>query len=326
MTVRADGLATDDAYSMNEDAAGGLVVPVDSGLLANDVGGSAVLCVAAVHIEALQGILDLGGLSDGSFTYTPPLNFNGTTSFTYDVATMVGGACPPPPTAEGTATVTFTVHPVNDAPTAAADAFTALAGHTLNVAPPGVLGNDGDVDGDPLTAVKKSSPAHGVVTLGADGRFSYTPATGYRGPDQFSYWASDGTDHSVQRLVSLTVVAVPPPPTPTPVPTATAAPPTASPEPSPTDSPLPSEPGLPSPSPEASGLPSASPSASPITGPVSGGGGPPIVAIGALALLLGLLAVAGVFFVRSQRAAEDGEAQPGYLGGQFDDHGGDDQA
>ena len=326
MTVRADGLATDDAYSMNEDAAGGLVVPVDSGLLANDVGGSAVLCVAAVHTEALQGILDLGGVSDGSFTYTPPLNFNATTSFTYDVATLVGGACPPPPTAEGTATVTFTIHPVNDAPTAAADAFTALAGHALNVAAPGVLGNDGDVDGDPLTAVKKSSPAHGVVTLAADGSFSYTPATGYRGPDQFSYWASDGTDHSSQRLVSLTVVAVPPPSTPTPSPTATPAPPTASPEPSPTDSPLPSESGVPAPSAETTGPPSASPSASPITGAVVGGAGPPIMAIGALALLLGLLAVAGVFFVRSQRARDDGEAEPGYRGGNYDGGADDDQA
>jgi len=323
MTVRADGLATDDAYSMSEDAPGGLVVPVDSGVLANDVGGSAVLCVASVHTEALEGVLDLGGASDGSFTYTPPPNFNGTTTFTYDVATMVGGVCPPSPTAEGTATVTLTVNAVNDAPTAAADAFTALAGHTLNVAAPGVLGNDSDVDGDPLTAVKKSSPAHGVATLAADGSFSYTPATGYTGSDQFSYWASDGTDHSVQRLVSLTVVAVPPPPTPTPIPTATPVPPTASPEPSPTDSPLPSESGLPTPSPEATGLPSASPSASPVTGPVAGDGGLPIAAIGALALLLGLLAVAGVFFVRSQRSGET-DPQVGYSG-EYDDDIGDDR-
>jgi hypothetical protein len=265
-------------------------------------------------------------VTDGSFTYTPPQNFNGTTNFTYDVATLVAGVCPPPPTAEGTATVTITVDPVNDPPTAAADAFTALAGHTLNVAAPGVLGNDADVDGDPLTAVKKSSPAHGDVTLAADGSFSYRPATGYRGPDQFSYWASDGTDHSVQRLVSLTVVAVPPRPTPTPIPTPTPVLPTASPEPSPADSALPSESGLPTPSPEATGVPSASPSAGPTTGPVSGSGGLPIGAIAALALLLGLLAVAGVFFVRSQRVAEEGEAQPGHPGGQFDDEGGDDQA
>jgi hypothetical protein len=316
--VAADGLAADDAYSIAED--GVLTVPVETGVLANDTGGSLVLCVSGFDTTTLQGTLqDPGVNADGSFTYTPPPNFNGTETFTYDVATLIAGVCPPPPTAEGKGTVTITVTPVNDPPTAVADSFTALAGHTLNVAAPGVLGNDSDVDGDSLTAVRKSSPAYGVVTLAADGSFSYTPDSGYRGPDQFSYWASDGTDHSVQRLVRLTVVAVPPPPTPTPIPTPTPVPPMASPEPTPTESPIPSDSGLATPSPEATFAASPSPSAGPVTGPLVGGGGPPIVAIGALALLLLLLAVAGVYFVRSQRAGDDEQAQPGHLGDDFDD-------
>ena len=317
LTVAADGLAMDDpSYAVAEDQV--LTVPVETGVLSNDTGGSLVLCVASVHTESLQGVLDLGGVSDGSFTYTPPPNFNGTTSFTYDVATIVG-ECPPPPVAEGTATVTITVAAVNDAPTAIGDSFTALKGHTLNIAAPGVLGNDSDVDGDPLTAVKKASPAHGAVTLAQDGAFSYTPDPGYVGSDQFAYWASDGTAHSPQRIVSLTVAALPPTPSPTPVVTPTPVPPTASPEPSPSESPEPSDSGLASPSPGASGIPSPSPSSGPVTGPVAGGGGPSIVALGALALLLSLLAVAAVFFIRSQRAGDDGEGQPGYLGGDFDD-------
>jgi len=319
-TVAADGLAVDDAYPPPPIAEDGvLVVPVETGLLANDTGGSLVLCVASVHNESLQGTLDLGGVTDGSFTYTPPPNFNGTTTFTYDVTTLVAGACPPLPTVEGTATVTIAVAAVNDAPTAVGDSFTALKGHTLNIAAPGVLGNDSDVDGDTLTAVKKANPAHGVVTLAPDGAFSYTPDAGYVGPDQFSYWASDGTDHSPQRIVSLTVAALPPTPSPTPVVTPTPVPPTVSPEPSPSEAPTPTDSGLASPSPSVGGLPSASPSPGPVTGPIAGGGGLPIVALGALALLLGLLAVAGVFFVRSQRSGDDGEAQPGYLGGDFDD-------
>ena len=319
LSVAADGLAVDDpSYSVAEDQV--LTVPAETGVLANDVGGSLVLCVSSFVTTGLQGALTdpPGVAADGSFTYTPPPNFNGTTTFTYDVATRVAGVCPPPPTAEGTATVTITVTPVNDAPTAVGDSFTALKGHTLNIAAPGVLGNDSDVDGDTLTAVKKANPAHGVVTLAPDGAFSYTPDTGYVGQDQFAYWASDGTDHSPQRVVSLAVAALPPTPSPTPVVTPTPVPPTASPEPSPTDSPAPSDSGLASPSPSVAGLPSASPSSGPVTGPDAGGGGLPIVALGALALLLGLLAVAGVFFVRSQRAGDDRE-QAGYLGGDFDD-------
>ena len=61
----------------------------------------------------------------------------------------------------------------------------------LTVAAPGVLGNDSDPDGDPLTAVLVSGPSHGSLTLNANGVL-YTPAVDYAGADSFSYRASDG--------------------------------------------------------------------------------------------------------------------------------------
>ena len=75
----------------------------------------------------------------------PAANFNGTDSFTYRAN-------------DGTlhsnlATVTLTVTAVNDAPIAADDAYTTTEDTALTVAAPGVLGNDSDPDGDPLTAV-----------------------------------------------------------------------------------------------------------------------------------------------------------------------------
>ena len=57
------------------------------------------------------------------------------------------------------ATVTITVNPVNDAPVAANDSLQHQRGHALTVAAPGVLGNDSDVDGNPLTAVLVTGPA-----------------------------------------------------------------------------------------------------------------------------------------------------------------------
>ena len=325
--VAADGLAVDDAYPMDEDASGGLVVPVESGVLANDTGGSLVLCVSTFDTTGLVGTLQDPGLApDGSFTYTPPTNFNGTTTFTYGVATMVAGVCPPPPTAEGTATVTITVNPVNDPPTAVADSFTALRDRTLNVGAPGVLINDSDVDGDSLTAVKVNSPSHGVVTLASDGSFSYTPNARYVGPDAFSYRASDGTAQSAQRVVTLSVVAVPPPPTPTPAPTPTPVPTEApTPEPSATESPAPSESGLEVPSIGSTESAAPSPTAEPAGGPVSGQGGLPLIAIAALLLLLGLLAVAAVYFVRSQGAGEDEALEPAGDGDLDDDAIADDE-
>ena len=84
---------------------------------------------------------------------------------------------------------------VNDTPVAAAEAYTTAVDTALDVtAADGVLANDSDVEGDTLIAVVVGSgPAHGTVTMNDDGSFSYLPATGYNGPDSFTYRVRD--DH-----------------------------------------------------------------------------------------------------------------------------------
>jgi len=72
------------------------------------------------------------------------------------------------------------------------DSYTADEDTALNVAAPGVLGNDTDTDGDSLTAIWVSGPSNGTLTLNTDGSFSYTPNANYAGPDTFTYTASDG--------------------------------------------------------------------------------------------------------------------------------------
>ena len=62
-----------------------------------------------------------------------------------------------------------------------------------------MLGNDTDIDGQPLTAMLVSGPAHGTLTLNANGSYSYQPAPNYSGPDSFTYRASDGTATSATR-------------------------------------------------------------------------------------------------------------------------------
>jgi len=106
------------------------------------------------------------------------------------------------------ATVSLTVAPVNDAPTAANDAFSVTEDGTLTVAAPGLLGNDADIDGDTLSAVLVSGPAHGTLTLNADGSFTYTPNANYNGADSFTYKANDGSADSNAAVVALTVTAV----------------------------------------------------------------------------------------------------------------------
>jgi len=76
---------------------------------------------------------------------------------------------------------------VNDAPVAVNDSYTTAEDTTLNVAAPGVLANDTDVDGGTLSAVLVSQPTHGSLTLNSNGSFTYVPAANYNGTDSFTY-------------------------------------------------------------------------------------------------------------------------------------------
>ncbi|MFI6427933.1 LamG-like jellyroll fold domain-containing protein [Promicromonospora sp. NPDC050880] len=93
----------------------------------------------------------------------------------------------------------------NTAPVGAADAYGTVEDEPLEVAAPGLLANDTDIDGDDLTATGLTQPAHGDVVLRADGSFTYTPDSGYSGTDTFTYKASDGTATSAATTVTVTV-------------------------------------------------------------------------------------------------------------------------
>ena len=108
--------------------------------------------------------------------------------------------------------VTINVTAVNDAPVAVDDAYSTSEDVALAVPAPGVLGNDTDPDGDALTAALVSGPAHGSLSLNANGSFSYTPDANYSGPDSFTYQASDGDTNSTVATVSILVSAVNDPP------------------------------------------------------------------------------------------------------------------
>src|SRR5205823_8951313 len=72
-----------------------------------------------------------------------------------------------------------TISGVNDAPLAVNDSYTTAEDTALNVAAPGVLANDSDVDGDTLSAVLVSQPTHGSLTLNSNGSFSCLEAATY---------------------------------------------------------------------------------------------------------------------------------------------------
>lgn len=99
--------------------------------------------------------------------------------------------------------------PVNDVPVAGNDAYSTNANTSLTVAASGVLVNDTDVDGDPLTALLVGGPTNGSLTLNANGSFTYTPSANFSGPVSFTYRAQDpsGAQSNVA-TVSIMVAAI----------------------------------------------------------------------------------------------------------------------
>ena len=135
--------------------------------------------------------------TDGTYSYTPASNYNGTDSFTYKVN---DGSLD-----SNEVTVSLTVTAVNDAPVltgrnASTAEDTALILELRNTAT--------DVDSTTLTPVIVTQPAHGTLVKNTDGRYTYRPAKDYNGTDSFTYKVNDGLLNSNTVTVNLTVTPV----------------------------------------------------------------------------------------------------------------------
>jgi len=93
----------------------------------------------------------------------------------------------------------------NVPPVAVDDAYEGTEDTLLAVVVPGVLLNDTDSDGDPLSAILDTPPGGGTLALNADGSFTYMPADGFVGAVTFTYHAYDGEASSNIAVVTLTI-------------------------------------------------------------------------------------------------------------------------
>ncbi|MBI4473545.1 MAG: PKD domain-containing protein [Acidobacteria bacterium] len=90
-------------------------------------------------------------------------------------------------------------------PTAVSDSYTTNQDTTLTVGAPGVMVNDSDPDGEPLTAILVTTTSNGTLTLNSNGSFTYVPNTGYYGTDTFTYKVNDGSLDSNIATVTITI-------------------------------------------------------------------------------------------------------------------------
>lgn len=186
--------AVDDTYSTLQDVPMIVAAP---GVLSNDTDPDGLPLTAELFTSPANGAVTLN--PDGSLAYTPNAGYSGADTFTYRCTNGTLFSDP--------ATVTITVTPLtNTPPVANPDTYSTLQGQTLTVAAPGVLANDTDAQGDPLTAIKVTDPANGILSaFNADGSFTYVPNAGFAGTDTFTYKANDGLLDSNVTTVTIDV-------------------------------------------------------------------------------------------------------------------------
>jgi VCBS repeat-containing protein len=188
-------VADDDSYNVDEDNV--LTVAV-AGVLDGDTDADGDALSAVLVTRPTNGSLVFS--SNGSFTYFPRFNFNGTDSFTYKANDGTGDS--------NVATVTINVAAVNDAPfltttilqvTTAEDV--AIGGQLTAV----------DIENDPFTfsSPPELAPQHGIVTVDAAGNWTYTPSADFNGTDIFGYHVTDERGASRIGEVDIRVTPVP---------------------------------------------------------------------------------------------------------------------
>jgi len=135
-------------------------------------------------------------MSGSTYKYTPNLNYSGPDSFIFKANDGSDSL---------SATVTFTITPINDAPIAVNDSFTTNSNSPYSFDP---TLNDSDPEGDSLNITGTTNGTKGNVTFSGN-ILTYTPNANESGSDSFTYTISDGNGGSAVGVIEVTILFVP---------------------------------------------------------------------------------------------------------------------
>ncbi len=119
---------------------------------------------------------------NGTVTYTPNPDFVGVDNFTYEVCDAQD-LC-----SEATVTVSVGGAAINQPPIAVDDRDTTDLNTPVTF---NIQLNDSDPDGNAISSLPISAPAHGIVSIDGNGNATYTPDSSYQGVDYFTYQICD---------------------------------------------------------------------------------------------------------------------------------------
>lgn len=186
-TDAIDGLpvAEDDTATTDEDVA----VVVD--VLSNDSDPDGDT-LTVTEATASNGTVTIN--EDGTLTYTPDADYNGSDEISYTISDPDGNT--------DSALVDVTVNPVNDDPVANDDTVGTEQNDPITFDP---TDNDTDVDGDDLVVSEIGDPENGTVTINEDGTVTYTPNEDFFGEDTISYTVDDGNGGEDDGVITVNV-------------------------------------------------------------------------------------------------------------------------
>ncbi|MEZ7490620.1 Ig-like domain-containing protein [Pseudoalteromonas distincta] len=185
--------ANDDQYTLDEDSSASLL-----DVLANDTDADG----DTITISNIENTAGEATIVAGKIQFTPPANFSGEIVLTYTITD--GYSTGNEGINDRTASVTITVSPVNDAPTANADSATMSEDAPALLV--NVLANDSDIDGNTLviTAATADRGSASVV----DNKIQYTPAPNTNGTAIINYTISDGNGGTATTNLTITIIPV----------------------------------------------------------------------------------------------------------------------
>ncbi|MEY8747699.1 Ig-like domain-containing protein [Bacillales bacterium AN1005] len=186
-------IAKNDAYSTKEDET--LTVGKEKSVLLNDEDVDKDSLKAVLVKGTAQGTLDFK--ADGTFTYIPAKDFNGSDSFVYKATDGV--------LESAEQTVVLSVGAVNDLPTAKDSLLNVTEDEAASDM---VEASDADKDKLTFAIAENGQKGKAVLTDAQTGKFTYTPYKNANGEDKVVFTVTDGQGEPVKATVSISIKAV----------------------------------------------------------------------------------------------------------------------
>ncbi|MDH5933672.1 tandem-95 repeat protein [Vibrio splendidus] len=185
----------DHDYTINED---GSLTFTDEQLLAGatDIDGDD-LSVESVNYEGTDGVFTDNG--DGTYTFAPNENFNGSVDLTYDVS-------------DGTdvvsANIDVQVVPINDVPVAGTTSYSVEEDGSITLSDAQLLANSSDVEGEVFVSDVSYSGTDGVFTDNGDGTYTFAPNENFNGDISLDVSVMDEDGATAETTAGIDVIAV----------------------------------------------------------------------------------------------------------------------